>query len=305
MAACAQNLTPCVVECGGKDAMVVAADADLDQPPSRPSGARCQRRPDLRRGGAGLRRGAGLERVLSTWKRARRAGAHRPGARRRLRGDHHARPARGDRRPHRRRARGRRPGAGRRTGLGARAVRRAGGAGRRPGRSPAVTEETFGPTLVIGRVADLDEAVRRPTRRLRPGCLGVQPPARAAIARQLHAGMVSVNSVLTYASMPGLPWGGSGDSGFGRIHGPDGLREFARSRAITASGSRSRSSGHFRPSEQGHRPAPAAGQAALGTRLSRRCDQGDIEPRIGTSGPASTVQSETRHLSDAPGSRRS
>lgn len=46
--------------------------------------------------------------------------------------------------------------------------------------------------------------------------------------------MVSVNSVLTYASVPGLPWGGSKESGFGRIHGPDGLREFARSRAITS-----------------------------------------------------------------------
>jgi hypothetical protein len=44
---------------------------------------------------------------------------------------------------------------------------------------------------------------------------------------------VSINSVLTYASIPGLPWGGTKDSGFGRIHGPDGLREFARSRAIT------------------------------------------------------------------------
>jgi hypothetical protein len=39
--------------------------------------------------------------------------------------------------------------------------------------------------------------------------------------------------VLTYATIPGLPWGGTKDSGFGRIHGPDGLREFARSRAIT------------------------------------------------------------------------
>ncbi len=45
--------------------------------------------------------------------------------------------------------------------------------------------------------------------------------------------MVSINSVLSYAAVPGLPWGGSGDSGFGRIHGPDGLREFARSRVIT------------------------------------------------------------------------
>jgi hypothetical protein len=45
--------------------------------------------------------------------------------------------------------------------------------------------------------------------------------------------MVSINSVLTFATVPGLPWGGSKDSGFGRIHGPDGLHEFARSRAIT------------------------------------------------------------------------
>ena len=30
MAACAENLTPLVAECGGKDAMIVGADADLD-----------------------------------------------------------------------------------------------------------------------------------------------------------------------------------------------------------------------------------------------------------------------------------
>src|SRR5258708_28994893 len=30
MAACAQNLTPLVAECGGKDAFIVASDADLD-----------------------------------------------------------------------------------------------------------------------------------------------------------------------------------------------------------------------------------------------------------------------------------
>ncbi len=45
--------------------------------------------------------------------------------------------------------------------------------------------------------------------------------------------MTSVNSVLTYAGMPSLPLGGVGESGFGRIHGPDGLREFTRSKAIT------------------------------------------------------------------------
>ncbi|HEX8869075.1 MAG TPA: aldehyde dehydrogenase, partial [Lentzea sp.] len=44
---------------------------------------------------------------------------------------------------------------------------------------------------------------------------------------------VSVNAVLTYAAIPGLPFGGVGDSGFGRIHGEDGLREFAYPKAVT------------------------------------------------------------------------
>jgi aldehyde dehydrogenase (NAD+) len=45
--------------------------------------------------------------------------------------------------------------------------------------------------------------------------------------------MASVNSVLSFAGVAALPFGGVGDSGFGRIHGDDGLREFARSKAIT------------------------------------------------------------------------
>ncbi len=40
MAACAETLTPVLIEAGGKDAMIVDADADVDRPPRRPSGAR-------------------------------------------------------------------------------------------------------------------------------------------------------------------------------------------------------------------------------------------------------------------------
>jgi Aldehyde dehydrogenase family len=49
----------------------------------------------------------------------------------------------------------------------------------------------------------------------------------------MRSGMTSVNSVLTFASVPALPFGGVGESGFGRIHGEDGLREFTRAKAIT------------------------------------------------------------------------
>src|SRR5690606_39854558 len=46
------------------------------------------------------------------------------------------------------------------------------------------------------------------------------------IAARLRSGMTSINSVQTFAMVGALPFGGRGDSGFGRIHGPDGLREF-------------------------------------------------------------------------------
>jgi len=39
--------------------------------------------------------------------------------------------------------------------------------------------------------------------------------------------------VLGFVIVPALPFGGVGESGFGRVHGADGLREFSRAKAIT------------------------------------------------------------------------
>jgi acyl-CoA reductase-like NAD-dependent aldehyde dehydrogenase len=103
-----------------------------------------------------------------------------------------------------------------------------------PESAAAVQEETFGPTLTVTRVDDVDEAVRRANGV--PFGLGGAVFGRrngVAVARRLRSGMASVNSVLTFVGMSSLPFGGVGDSGFGRIHGDDGLREFARSKAIT------------------------------------------------------------------------
>ena len=38
--------------------------------------------------------------------------------------------------------------------------------------------------------------------------------------------------MISFAGIPALPFGGVGDSGFGRIHGADGLREFTRPQAV-------------------------------------------------------------------------
>ncbi|MCW3844377.1 aldehyde dehydrogenase family protein [Micromonospora yasonensis] len=109
-----------------------------------------------------------------------------------------------------------------------------------PEDSAAVREETFGPTLTVNRVRDVDEAVERAN--ALPYGLGGSVFGRrraVAIARRLRSGMASINSTLTFAGMSTLPFGGVGDSGFGRIHGEDGLREFGRAKSITKRRARS------------------------------------------------------------------
>ncbi|NGY57945.1 aldehyde dehydrogenase family protein [Lentzea sp. NEAU-D13] len=103
-----------------------------------------------------------------------------------------------------------------------------------PEDSLAVTEETFGPTVVIKRVPNALEGVRLANRSKYGLGAAVFSKARGEeLASELRVGMVSINSVLTYAAIPGLPFGGVGDSGFGRIHGEDGLREFVYAKAVT------------------------------------------------------------------------
>jgi acyl-CoA reductase-like NAD-dependent aldehyde dehydrogenase len=103
-----------------------------------------------------------------------------------------------------------------------------------PSTSAAATEETFGPTIVVTRVRDLDEAITL-ANATQYGLAATVFGKRRAVeaAARLRVGMVSINSWVMYAGVPALPWGGVGSSGFGRIHGADGLREFARSKAVT------------------------------------------------------------------------
>jgi len=102
-----------------------------------------------------------------------------------------------------------------------------------PEDSTAVTEETFGPTLVINRTADIAEAIRL-ANATRYGLAASVWSKRNGekIAAQLQCGMVSVNSVIAFAAIASVPFGGVKDSGYGRIHGPEGLLEFTYPRTV-------------------------------------------------------------------------
>jgi acyl-CoA reductase-like NAD-dependent aldehyde dehydrogenase len=93
-------------------------------------------------------------------------------------------------------------------------------------------EETFGPVLPIAKVTSVDEAVRLSN----DSSFGLGSSVFAKsdgerIADRIRTGMTAVNAVAAYAAIPGLPFGGVGESGFGRIHGDEGILEFVRVKA--------------------------------------------------------------------------
>ena len=102
-----------------------------------------------------------------------------------------------------------------------------------PEDSIAVREETFGPTLTVAVVPGMDEAIRLANSSSFGLGAAVYSRRRGAeLAHKLHCGVVSVNSIIAFTGIPALPMGGVKQSGFGRIHGADGLREFSSSKGI-------------------------------------------------------------------------
>ena len=97
----------------------------------------------------------------------------------------------------------------------------------------AMTEETFGPTLAINKVANMDEAIRLSN--ASEYGLGAAVFSRRngySIADKLDCGAITINTTFTFMAVPSLPFGGVKDSGYGRIHGPEGLYEFTYARSI-------------------------------------------------------------------------
>jgi acyl-CoA reductase-like NAD-dependent aldehyde dehydrogenase len=100
-------------------------------------------------------------------------------------------------------------------------------------RMKVMCEETFGPVLPIAKVSSIDEAVRVANdSRYGLGSSVFTKSGGEELAARVRTGMTAVNAVAAYAAIPGLPFGGVGESGFGRIHGDEGILEFVRIKAI-------------------------------------------------------------------------
>lgn len=98
-----------------------------------------------------------------------------------------------------------------------------------------MTEETFGPTLPVMKVADAEEAVRLANES--PYGLGASVFSRdtergEAIARRLEVGAANVNdAVVNYTALE-LPMGGAKASGLGSRHAAGGIRKYCSQQAI-------------------------------------------------------------------------
>jgi acyl-CoA reductase-like NAD-dependent aldehyde dehydrogenase len=102
-----------------------------------------------------------------------------------------------------------------------------------PESSTAMTQETFGPTLAINKVFNTDEAIRLSNASSYGLAAAVFSKRNGEkIASKLACGMVSINSVFLFAAVPSVPFGGYKDSGYGRIHGAEGLLEYTYARTV-------------------------------------------------------------------------
>jgi acyl-CoA reductase-like NAD-dependent aldehyde dehydrogenase len=99
----------------------------------------------------------------------------------------------------------------------------------------AMTEETFGPTLPIMKVADADEAVRLANDSqygLAASVWTKDTVKGERIARRIEAGAVCVNdATLNYAALE-LPMGGWKASGLGSRHGAGGIRKYCAQQSL-------------------------------------------------------------------------
>jgi len=96
-------------------------------------------------------------------------------------------------------------------------------------------EETFGPILAVQSVKDAEKAIARANDSsfaLAASVWTGDAKRGQAIAARLRAGAVMVNDAISYFGIAEAPHGGCGVSGWGRTHGKAGLLEMVRTKYI-------------------------------------------------------------------------
>jgi len=113
-----------------------------------------------------------------------------------------------------------------------------------------MTEETFGPTLPIMKVADTEEAIRLANDSpygLAASVFSTDVARGEAVARRVDAGAVCVNDALMNYTALELPMGGAKASGLGSRHGPQGIRKYCQQQSLLVSRMHAKKDAHMFP----------------------------------------------------------
>jgi aldehyde dehydrogenase (NAD+) len=100
---------------------------------------------------------------------------------------------------------------------------------------PIMAEEIFGPILPVIPVDSVDDAIAAINAHDKPLALYVFAEDQEVIDRvvaQTSSGGVGANVTLLHLAVPGLPFGGVGNSGMGAYHGKSGFDTFSHRKAF-------------------------------------------------------------------------
>lgn len=105
--------------------------------------------------------------------------------------------------------------------------------------SPVMQEEIFGPILPVLTVSGMDEAVNFINSRPSPLAaylFSIEGAVREDFEARVRAGAIGHNACNLHLTVPGLPFGGVGDSGTGAYHGRYSFEAFSQLRGVLSKG---------------------------------------------------------------------
>ncbi|MEY2477719.1 MAG: aldehyde dehydrogenase [Actinomycetota bacterium] len=101
--------------------------------------------------------------------------------------------------------------------------------------APVMGEEIFGPILAVRTVPDMDAAMAEVNAGDKPLALYAFTESKRTAERIVagtSSGGVCVNGTVLHLGVPGLPFGGVGESGMGAYHGRTGFDTFSHRKAV-------------------------------------------------------------------------
>ena len=104
-----------------------------------------------------------------------------------------------------------------------------------PPDSPAMSEEIFGPILPVIRVRGVQEAIAFVNARPKPLALYVFAGDRYVqrqVIERTSSGGATINHAWLHLAVPGLPFGGVGESGMGAYHGRTTFETFSHRKSV-------------------------------------------------------------------------